>query len=31
MVNDLLLKIIESQIRGGKGVKTINITEKTGN
>ena len=31
MENALVWKIIESQIRGGKGVKTISITDKTGN
>ena len=31
MVNVLILKIIVLQTVGGKGVKTLNITEKTGN
>ena len=31
MENAQVWKITESQIRGGKGVKTISITDKTGN
>ena len=30
MVSVQLLRITESQIEEGKGVKTINVTEKTG-